>query len=114
MKVEHPLLSVFSFYVNSIVRGIESLFIDLSNISQRQTQVQKVLVFESLDAHVVESSVLVSRTHLHSPIFRDSHISLNDSQNVNEQTPPEKLLLLDFLPRTLLEFSPEKLAGQLI
>jgi hypothetical protein len=91
MEIEHRLAAVFLFYADTVMGCVEAFLIDLSNVVKRDTDIVEQLVFESLDAHVVEGSVDVLRGEGHTALLCYADSPLNDGQGVDEQAVSREL-----------------------
>ena len=92
--MEEHFLPVFGFDVDGIVGGVESFLIDFPDIAQGDIEVIKHLIFKCLYTHMIKGCVSMCRTKYYKSLFAYSYLSLNHSQNIDEQALCFKLFYL--------------------
>jgi hypothetical protein len=96
--MEHHLLSVVGLDVDGVIGSIESLFIDLFNVSKGDVIIIESLVFKCLCAHMVEILTLVGRVENYEALFVYADAPLNDCEDINENAFALELFYLYLLP----------------
>lgn len=75
--MEHHLFAVLGLDIQCIIRRIKPFFINLAYVPKRNVEVVEHLIFESLNAHMVELLALVARCKYYKSLFIDAYLSLD-------------------------------------
>ena len=64
VEMKHYLFTIFYFYKDSIVSGIEPFLVDHVNVWKKNAEVYKLFIFECFDAHMIISfSIMFTIEH---------------------------------------------------
>jgi hypothetical protein len=94
VEVKEHFPSIFGLDVDCVVACVEPFPEDLADVTQRDVEVVEGLVLEGFDAHVIESFAAMRRAEDNEAISTDFDMSLDDCQDIDEETLGLELLQL--------------------